>query len=794
MQRKYIFVILLTSLLLIFGKAYSWEIKELKVNKTTLKEAELFEVEAIIEGEANKLTFTWDWGDGSEKLQLSEPKAYHVFYISDGSRSKNFRITLVVSDGKKLDTETLDITVKKAYGKIRPFLQQVTKLNEKNKPFKVMFEILDSSDNIISSSYVESLQANLNGASMEIKAESEDLYSVEIIPRCDFDYVEFLHINAEVLLGAAHNIKRTLEVRVPIYFAPVNLSILKNPVEDKKLYAGDSLGEVQLQIACPDGTIVKAGDFYASLISDSNIIETQQLNYVDLYFRATFAYKFSLEDVEKKYEMMFEGTDNHGNILPKTTFPVLIGKDNPAFDLVLIEPSAKEKEFGYGQKVSFIAKINSNLRVEEAEVYLVVPSLNMKRYFSKEGDKFVLELAMPEKKVYKTEFKIVAIGRADGKELADYEKFKGSITNNISVEFLYPYDAKKGRTLFEEENALKVYLKYPDGSLVQFPKVRAVLYLDGEKKDVVLKRDEVKGYYFYKFDEPLLGAHKLKIDLRDKLQGTKEAEVVIVKQTSWHFTVGLLFILVLVGIIGYVIYSRFKHWKDLQMSYIKRISQIDREIKRLELSVFKRKITPEQYKEKVLLLQNEKDTLKEKIVENTNFVAFIREFLKAVLPKKRSALKPIVVGKLPKLPEKEPEQPIREAETEAKQAEEELKQMVREAKPEERKKVSVAREKVPEKQEVKTEVVKKKPKTEELEEIKKEIEKKETSAKEKPTMFESYEQEFSSEERAEIERLCSILAPIKNKYSVGELYKALIAEGYKPSIALAVITKLFKKS
>lgn len=829
--RRILFIFTLLSLCIGVQSA-SWSIVEIKTNKTSLVEGELFEVSAVIEGHADNLTYTWDFGDGSEKLQLVEPKAYHVFYIDDITYSKEFQVSVVVSDGKTIDVRSIAVKVRRARSgsiKIKPFGSGFFELHSKSEPAVLSFEVLDYSDNILEQSKIKNMNISIKGEALSASQESIGLYKVELIPRFYFNYVEFLNISVEANLGRGY---QKFETELPVYFAGAELKIPSNPLLNKKAYIGMSFGEIETKIVYPDNSSVTSGEFYASIISDTNVIEKTELIKKEDSFSAKFEHVFSLEDTEKRFSLVFWGRDKYSNILAEKEYEFTLSKDNPLFNLIVLRPDFLSKNtFGFEQEITIEAQLNSTAEIKGAEVFLAIPSLGIKKYFNKQSGKYVLNFTFPSRKIQNAELHIIATGTVSGNKLADFEIYPISITNALNIDFIYPADIEEAQTIFEKDNMLKVSLSYPDGSLVEIPEIKTFIYLDGERKSIVLKRDLEKGYYFYKFSEPLLGSHTLKLVLTDAFAGTKEIEANIVQPVAWNAIVVFLLILAVLCILIYGTYSRFKQWKSEQLKLSDRLVQLENEMKVLQKSLFKGKVSPEQYKEKMLLLQNEKEAIRGMLSNNLSFSYFISSFIKSLRPKKKSALKQIVVAPLPKLPPKQlaekPEEEISKERKEVREIKapkiiEEKKQKEQIEKQQNNKTLeTLQRERTEQAEPAKPKEVlqpqhlvqrellfdfkepfkkaaplgkerqpaKPSPK-EELVEIKKKI----LPQKEEQAIIPATQAEaFSPEEIAEINRIYGILKPMSKKYKPGELYRALIAEGYKPAVALAVIEKIFKE-
>ncbi|MCD6247333.1 MAG: PKD domain-containing protein [Candidatus Diapherotrites archaeon] len=809
MSTRYIPFVLFFLLLSVSVQSASWSIAGLKTNKTSLTEGELFEASVVVDGDAENLTYTWSFGDNSEKLQLTEPKAYHVFYIDDTAYSKEFQVSVVVSDGEAFDVQSVTVKVKRARSgsaKIKPFGPEFFKLHSKSEPIMLSFEVLDCYDNILDQSKIRNIDVSIKGEKPSISQEGVGLYRVELSPRFYFNYVEFLDISIEANLGRGY---QKFETKLPIYFSSAELEIPSNPIRDKKVYIGVPLGEIETQILYPDNSSVTSGEFYASIISDSNIIEKTKLAKKDNTFSAKFEHAFSLEDIEKKFSLVLEGKDSYGNILKRKEYEFTISKDNPLFNLVVLQPELSSgKEFGFGQEVTIETELRSTAGIENAEVFLAIPALRIKKYFNKEDSKYILNFTFPSRQVQNAELQIIATGIVSGKELADFEIYSISTTNLLNIDFIYPIDAGKANTVFEEDNMLKVGLSYPDGSLVKIPEIKAVLYLDGKRKNITLEKDPEKGYYFYKFDEPLINSHTLKLVLTGTFSGTKEIKADIVQPPAWSAVVTFLLILAILGILVYVVYSRFMQWRTEQLKLSDRIVQLEHKMNLLQKDLFRGKVTPKQYKEKMLLLQNEKETIKERLSATPTFSHFISGLIRSLIPKRKSALKQIVVAPLPKLPPKQPaEKPKEEIPKEKKEFREvkapravEEKKRVEERPIVKSPKAVSQKGRVMQAEPAKPEEVvqpqkpmpqKKLSTKEELMEIKRKIvpEKEEEHAAIPAAQTEA----FSPEDVAEINRLYRILKPMAEKYKAGELFRALIAEGYKPTIALAVIEKIFKE-
>lgn len=792
-----------------FAQAQAPKILAIVPNKTVLNETELFEITASVVAPSKDINYFWSFGDGSS-ISGNLPKVYHIFYIDTEQSSKDFNVALTVSNGAGSDTQSITIKVKRSnQTKVRILYPELTAFYAKDRQHILTLAVLDYRGTIVENPLTrcKSISAYIKDANLNLRLGIEGKFDITLNPSHAYNSIEFLRVKATCGLTS-------IDTNIPIYFEPLSLEISEKPLSDKKIYIGESLGRVAFSIGdYPDGGHVESGTFYAELLSDSGIIQAAQVQIDGNSFYADFNYVFTIEDFKKNFRLRVYGQDAFGNILREHEYEINVLNNNPRFNLELQSPKIyRDATFGIMQKVRFVAELNTDLNIapENLTVFLNVPELGITRNFERNGSIFSLDFIVPARPLNYTPFEIVAL--AEGTSYADIESYRITITRNIRIEFLYPSDKEK--TPFSEDNRLKVELKYPDGSSLAVDKVRATLVVDGRSQEIVLNRDQNKGYYYFNFSEKFLGEHNIRLDIDDLFLGSKSIACTIEEPLPWPFIITLLIVLSACGIFAYLLIARLRHGSAERKKLLERIAQIEAQMKQNQSALFSRTISVEEYKSRMLLLQNEMDTIEKELRQTRSFWQGISAKLPSVISSLKSFRpKPKVLPKQEKQA-KEPEVP--------KQAfEPQQRPMLREqvVVPEWPKpppaigaQFELPEEIVPE---IKIKKLEPLPKLEPMARPpEKTIEQEKTLSLPKPPAekeevpeaklaaakstaepqyvpTEEEKELYSKEELETINKLCATLKPAKQKYRPGDIYRALIEEGYKPHVALAVVEKLF---
>jgi len=781
-------ICLAVALILLLSLAYAQNqevrISRIETNARSLKEGELFEASVILEENMEDLNYVWDFGDGSI-LSGNFPKAYHLFYLDEGTYSKDFNVKVTVFSKNSSDMRSIKIKVSRAPSKIKVVYPEPAVLNSKHMPPTVSFMVLDYAGNTISAIRKDNVEVRINDKKIENISGGEGSFEITLEPSYSFHSVEFINIKAR----RGH---RDIKATVPIYFKPAELGIPANPLEGHKFYIGTQFGTIHIDIAYPDGSAVESGAFYAELFADSNMIQKVMLKRGPNAFYADFDYTFSLNDFGKEFTLAVEGQDLFDNVLKRKEYRFHLSKDNPVFNLEVLKPNLyKNRILGIRQKFRFEVAVDSNQEIKDVNVLLRIPELGIERVFAKEAGVFSLNFITPPEPASNVTLELVASGIVGDRMLADIERRKVSITNRIDINFIYPQE--KETTVFSSENMLKVELKYPNGALLDIQSLRAILYVDGKPSKIILTRDLNKGYYFFKFVDEFLGRHKLNLVIKDDFFGSKEIECNVVKQMPWPAILTMLAVVMTLGVLLYFIIGRVRYLKAEKRRLAERLAQIEEEMKKLQSELFTRRISLEEYKGKMLVLQNEKESIEKGLEKGSGFKIFTSTIAKLF---KKTKVKKEPSKPTPK-PEEKPVRPLHKAPVKPAFGEQvvvpswprlagimhvpfkEPKEKVTEIKPPKPSPKSAGPAGM-------VKVPRPKERTEDLSAMLKRAVKV-ASGKKPERELELY----TKEELATINKLCSVLKPAKSKYKPGEIYRALIEEGYKPNVALGVIEKLF---
>ncbi|MEM4663041.1 MAG: hypothetical protein QXM75_03390 [Candidatus Diapherotrites archaeon] len=807
-------------------------------------------VSILDENEKEDANYFWSFGDGTA-IAGNFPKVYHVFYLdSNIPLEQRFTITLKLSTKSGSDTKSTTIAVRRGRAKVVvQYPQDMTAFNKKDYILRVFFTVLDSRDYPINS-YLRDMNIFIGKTSIEKIPIGEQGFEIKIPPSNTYSTVEFLEINA--MRGST-----LITGKIPFYFEPLQISISSYSLHGKSIYIGENIGTVSFCLVYPNGESVSNGTFYVELIKGEASIQKSVARFNDGCFFADFNYFITIKDFEEaNLQLMFYGKDSYQNILSPVYRKINVSKDNPSFDLVLLRPTPlSNNTFGFLQNIRIETTLNQKLGIasRDVNVFLAIPALNIYRQLYALDSTFMLDFEVPMIEIKNADAKIVATVDVNNVTYSDIETFKVTFTKEIKISFVYP--SEKGKTQLSEDGRILVELRYPDDSLLKEEKVSAMLYIDKNYYDIQLVRDYNKGYYYYAILGRLVGKHIIKLDLKEPFYGSKEITAEIEEPLNLLLIAIVLSIVVSGVIFIGITIKRAKYKNERRKILINRLSNIELEMKENQSALFSRRISVEEYKSRMLVLQNEMDSIERELKGSDSF-SF--NFLKGLFSKLKAKKE---IKTLPK--ETKPETATSEAEKDLtkeikeKEPELELKKELFDTKqvqfPEEKSQtinsqqlivpewpkppvISEASIEIPEEivplfpekkpltraekpaQELKGQIITSPPKAvisepteiktkevatrEDVQKQDKEIQKPKEEIKElvkkasvniyASKAIEKEQVMFTKEEEEIIKKLCALLKPAVKLHKPGEIYRALIEEGYKPYIALAVVERLFE--
>ncbi|MAG22372.1 MAG: hypothetical protein CL943_03675 [Candidatus Diapherotrites archaeon] len=319
-------------------------------------------------------------------------------------------------------------------------------------------------------------------------------------------------------------------------------------------------------------------------------------------------------------ELTINANDQFDNSAEQTFF-LPINFDNPEFNLVLEKPELVENNlFGYGQIVGFRVGIESsrikglrNIRVELKPSWLNSPVLLS---IDKNSQYFTVALEMPDKEsnLQEIEVGVEASAMVGGKRVFDLEKLELLLTDKINLEFKYP---SSEATVLDPEyaNTLVVALTYPNGDSIENGEVEAVLGVDDRQEPILLTKNVQTGLFEAPLSEEFkLGNYVLTLQLADEAGGDEESVVVNIFQ-PFDFVmiamliIGLFFVFSLVYFVRKILKEKAEKLEELKT----KMQNLKGMTKRLRYEYFKRHITEDEFKERLLETQQELATVEKKI-------------------------------------------------------------------------------------------------------------------------------------------------------------------------------------
>lgn len=693
-----------------------------------------FTVDAY-DADGDILDYYWEFGDGEV---ASGQEIKHSYYLEPAEPEREFTATVRVSDGELTASGSIAVKVQKAYFVIK-LLEPVstpTNLLDKDEEVTIRLKIIDSR-----SSPLTGLSPRASIGDIEIPlSESSSKpgnYAGQFSPSYSTKSVDYLFVETYASVAGE---SRYASSEFPLYFAPTGIK-LSNPFEGREYYIWDTIGKVELGLTYPDSTPVADADIKAFLLYGENRKEIPFTRSAGGIFEGDINYLIREETL---ISLEISAEDEFGNKTPAAKrFAVPISLENPLFNINLVNPNLEvENIFGYGQPIDFLVAVESAKRgdLRGVEVKLQNDELNLseKFGFNPETGSHFLRYLLPEKDEYprnRISFDIVATGVINEKECLDLKKIDLALTDRIDVNFVYPA-AGTGFVNLDEPDRIIVRITYPNGDLIDANSVEATLVDNDSNSLITLVRTE-RGFEANLGYDLRAGEHTFELRLEEEKYRGETTKIVTVLVNPVDIGQIIMFIVAL--FIAFLIiffgYSRLREKAKMAEELETERKNLIGLAKSLRYEYYKRHISEQEYKERLLKSQQKLATVEE-------MLGVRKRTAKIKVPKAQKQ-------KLMK----------------------EIKSKTREKSKTVEKPVKGKKEKGGIKDYFKAAPDKLSGKP-----IDKEL-----------------GQQFSGAEREDIKRLVFLLRNQKAKYSRKEIFKTVVADGYPPKIAEKVVEILFRK-
>ena len=576
-----------------------------KSGSTSKREGYLYEFEVdASDAEGDSIYYSWNFGDSSEWLETTEPRAGHNYYFDAGTgeSTAEFTVTVNASDGEFQASASLEVEVSKDYWKARLLEPGPVETLPKNSEVPVKIEVLNRANTPQSTGTINA-DVKIGGEAVEVEKE-EKYFSAAIPAGYSHDNMELLEVKIERGSSKSENV-------FPLYFKPAEIGVKGSPLEEKSLHIGSSIGELNVFLEFGDGEVPLEGDFRAGFFSGTEMVAEAALERKLDFYTAEIDYAIKVEDYFNGLELRLEGKDSHGNVLESQAFPVEMQKDNPGFNIVILKPDLSVSgSFGYGQEIELVASYESDGEPGSASMSYQSPGGEPYSLSGLERE-FSALVKLPEAGAEAYSIVVFGTAKIGGVEVSDFEILELKLSNQLEIEFIYP--AEGSTALQGDGKALIVSIRYPGGRALEKDSFKAVLYIDNERKVITLKKDPATGNYSFGLDEPLTGQHSLKLVLPETGDMSGSAEIATNIAAGFDFLGILLFVLLLAGLgcAGYFVLRRFRApGAELKAQITKAPAKpkaaagyFKDEMKKLEIEFYKRKISEEEFRKKMVGMQ-----------------------------------------------------------------------------------------------------------------------------------------------------------------------------------------------
>jgi len=641
------------------------------------KEGQLFTFTVLAEDdEFDQLAYEWNFGDGTGTFISTNPEISHVFYLTDPSNTKEaFTVEVSASDGTSASTKTLEVEVRRSTWKAR--LKEPTSSPDspisKDGEVYIEIEVTNYKANAQNTASIIAT-AKIDGQEVDLEKEEKYFYGTF--------YPEEATASSALLEVTIESGSKDEEQEFPLFFESTELELIEVDIE--KLGLGEDVGEVRAKIEHPATGRITKGNFSAVLYSGGEVKSTKELSKDGDFFSANFTHTISAEDYVGNASIIITGWDDKGNKLEENSNKISLEQGNPAFNIEIVQPDLKENsKLAYGQKIDIVANVQGS--AEDIELKILFPEKDIDLPMVQRGSDYTYSLVMPSVGSTKTGLAVYGSGKIGGKKLTDIEFFEVELSTELIIEFVYPAEGEIDSVGDGKE--IEVRITYPNGALIENKSIQGTLTLDNKPSTISLIKDNETGNFKASLKDELLGEQTIKLSVQGlpgltELTGSKEISTNISRPLD---LIGILLLLVVIALVGYAAYyikSKLKTMPIETEAKPKPGSAKD-EMKKLEVAFYKRKISEEEFKKRMLALQKRART------ENQTKPGPKHEEIKikkdgdgerlqtAIKKKLDGGITPLIVGRDIKIPKKlvrRPPATEKPKETISQQKKEEVKQ------------------------------------------------------------------------------------------------------------------------
>lgn len=564
--------------------------------------------------------YTWDFGDGSTAYGKNLFRVKHAYYLEDKNK-ENFVVRLTIDDRVSgSDRKAKSIEVTKAKYKIVLFspVSSMSKKLLKGKKYDLNIGVTDSTGKIVLAENIEKFEARIQGTEIKMKNTKKAIFYSPLFTQVTFTS-PLSYVEVEAVVRDSEG-KHRLKASLPLYIEPTKYVLKRTPVEEKAYYVGKNIGKISFELVSenglkPESLEVKvllspeqrAKKFIAKEEGDKYVVEINHL--------------ITEEEVEKGVVLWLKGEDEYGNkIRENTIFAIPVLKENPEFNLELLNPS-KNSVIGYSEDIQVRADIKTKKEIDKKNVVvtITIPSENKVKELKFNGETFEGTIKAPslfsgKKKLL---LKLNAWLKTKNSVLRDFEENEFVLTNKLEVEFVQP----KYLVSFispSDRNKILVSIKFPTKNNFNQKTVTATYSFDGQKKVVVLTKNNETG--LYEAPAKLVdGEHFLGLELQGDYTGRDSLKTYIffIDPNLLAVTILLivLFLFVRKIIIEHVLSEQAKKARQarkIEKMLMKRENLLGL-LKKLKIEYYKRHITEKEYKERLLKTQQELKKLEKEV-------------------------------------------------------------------------------------------------------------------------------------------------------------------------------------
>jgi len=598
----------LLALLFVFCSAQALSITELKAEPSTVIEGQAVFFEAVLDDALPEgAVFEWDFNDGSTGFSGCG-KTAHSFFNQSLKETEKFVVSVkLINSGVMISEESVLVGVGSV--DFKPFLNEEFQLpgNELKKtvPFEVSLRLLfkfGQSGNIVLNdlnslefvsfsgvTYPLEIETEINGKKVslltysgEISPKTGSLVGV-IEPDSSFSCIELLKVKATLADS------EKMSFSIPLFFEQAVIES-DNPFNEE-LFPGSKLGLKKFNLVVGNSLVPTDGNFFADVLSGSDLKESKELFFSDGKWIAEFDYVVSSSDSRKGLVVVLRGLDEFGNVLNKR-FELNAKEFNPLFRAELVSPSSDF--LGFGQEAVFVVRVDPDnlLLLESPSFRIKNEAMGVNELMVQENEFFTTKLKMPSRGAKNQVFEILGEAVIGGKKTLLPISKKLELSDTLSVKFR---------------------ILYPNNESYHSESIQALLSLDGIKSEIELVYLHDLNLFVASVSELSPGKHSLSVKLLDGLNGFASVETELSEELDLTLVIGVVLVVILGGFGVYVFRSSLKSRKYELIAAKGRLIEIDRALKKAKVEYFKRKITDSAYRGRVLKLEQEKEQLKKKL-------------------------------------------------------------------------------------------------------------------------------------------------------------------------------------